>query len=363
MKIVFLIDNLDSGGAERQIVLLATLFHAAGNDVSVLGYCKGDFYLPELQKHNIEYKMIDSSSAIDRLLKFRKEIRKRNPDAVIAFMYTPSILAEFASVPFRRWKLIISERSYLFQNISLSTRVVKHFHIIADYVVSNSHRNAARVLEVVPCLRSKLKIVYNGLDLNHFKPADDTAEHPHSPFRIICVASHQKNKNAIGCIKALSQIPPAERPSFVWYGSKRSALGVDYRAYLDAVAMAKEYGVEDSIRFEEPEKNLLPVYQNADALILPSFIEGLPNVVCEAMACGLPVLMGENVSDSNRFIQPGINGFLFEPENPTSIKDCILSIMKVNQDQWAAMRKVSRDTAESLFSQKVFFESYHAILQ
>ena len=64
-----------------------------------------------------------------------------------------------------------------------------------------------------------------------------------------------------------------------------------YREELER--LAGETGCGGLIHFEgQKEKaELLPYYQAADVMILPSAKEGMPNVVLEAMACGLPIVM------------------------------------------------------------------------
>ena len=97
MNIIFLIDNLDSGGAERQCVELAKALRNSGHLVRVLGYCPGDFYLAELEAAGVEYSCLQRNNAASRILAFRRELSRSRPEAVIAFMQTPSILAELAS--------------------------------------------------------------------------------------------------------------------------------------------------------------------------------------------------------------------------------------------------------------------------
>lgn len=56
-------------------------------------------------------------------------------------------------------------------------------------------------------------------------------------------------------------------------------------------------------------------YQRADALILPSLREPWGLVVNEAMACGLPVLVSNRCGCATTLVEPGKNGFIFDPEN------------------------------------------------
>lgn len=82
-----------------------------------------------------------------------------------------------------------------------------------------------------------------------------------------------------------------------------------YRSQLEA--LVKENGVEDMVCFEgqKNKEELVPYYQEADIFILPSSKEGMPNVVLEAMACGLPVIMTPCEGSSELI---GNNGFIVE---------------------------------------------------
>ena len=102
MKILFFIDNLGSGGAQRQIVNLAILFQERGHQVSFLTYGKPDFFLNTLIKAQINVDCIISSGPIDRMIKVRKYIRTGTQDVVISFLETPNFLACLSAVGGRR---------------------------------------------------------------------------------------------------------------------------------------------------------------------------------------------------------------------------------------------------------------------
>lgn len=78
--------------------------------------------------------------------------------------------------------------------------------------------------------------------------------------------------------------------------------------------LAREYGGVDEITFlGHVSYDELPViYQSADILLLPSYSEGLPNVVLEAMASGVAVI-ASNVGDNNILLDYGRRGILVEP--------------------------------------------------
>src|SRR5206468_4261129 len=73
--------------------------------------------------------------------------------------------------------------------------------------------------------------------------------------------------------------------------------------------------------------NMLPVYREADALVLTSDYEGTPNVVLEAMACGLPVI-ATRVGDVPEIVRHGETGFLVEPSDTEAIAERLVDMLR-----------------------------------
>jgi glycosyltransferase involved in cell wall biosynthesis len=82
-----------------------------------------------------------------------------------------------------------------------------------------------------------------------------------------------------------------------------------------------------------------------DALILPSLYEGLPNVVCEALACGLPVLASK-ISDNPRLVQDAVTGYLFDPNSPDEIAKTIFGFAQLGFEDRLEMSMAARRFAE-----------------
>jgi len=73
----------------------------------------------------------------------------------------------------------------------------------------------------------------------------------------------------------------------------------------------KEAGLFDSVEFLGNIKDTHAFYKTLDAYIQPSYAEGLPNSVMEAMVAGLPVLVTD-VGGNNDLVDDGVEGWLFE---------------------------------------------------
>jgi glycosyltransferase involved in cell wall biosynthesis len=74
-----------------------------------------------------------------------------------------------------------------------------------------------------------------------------------------------------------------------------------------------------------PNRELPRLYNSAAAFVMPSFIEGHPKALLEAMACGRPVI-GTNVSGIRELITDGVTGMLCEP-HPDSLRAAVRQVL------------------------------------
>jgi glycosyltransferase involved in cell wall biosynthesis len=113
----------------------------------------------------------------------------------------------------------------------------------------------------------------------------------------------------------------------------------------------RQLGVYDNIRLAGfvPEK-LLPLYYNAaDYFVIPSSSgEGLPMVLLEAMACGLPVI-ATTVGGTPEIIKDMVNGVLVPPRNQEALAQTILKLLSLKKES-QEMRIESRKTVEENFN-------------
>ncbi len=357
MNFILIIDSLGSGGAERQCVTLAISLKQRNHNVVILGYNQGDHFLKEVNNHGIDYYLIEEYNPIKRILKFKKEIKELRPNAIFAFLQTSSLLAELSSIPKKTWKLIVSERSDISYTYSFRTKIHLQLHRLADFVTTNSESSTSVILGKAPYLKKKLKTIYNGLDLDRFSPPDVYS--PNKKRILVVISSHQKHKNAKNLILALKKLKDSKissLPRICWYGSDMSySRDKPEDTYQSNIRLIAECNLENDFFLKKPVIDIENIYKKADALILPSFWEGLPNAVCEAMACGLPILMS-NVSDYEVLTEG--NGICFDPHSVASIALAIERFCDFDINEIIKMRSISRGKAEILFPKDKMVDSY-----
>lgn len=350
MKILWLIDNLGSGGAQRQMVTLATLLKQRGQEVSFLLYADDGFFQKEVEKLNIPIHLIRTKSYLQRIWQVRKYIRNGKYDAVISFMDTPNFLNNFAAIGGKNWKVITSERSskedYLFTK---QGRIFGWFQRYSDAIVCNSYNALAMWEKHYPQYKHKLLVIYNPVLLpeitNEYIPKRNGKLH------VVIAASYQYLKNPLGLIEAIRLLSDDEKDnlSVNWYGEKNVSNG-GTRAYDESVSKIAEYKLENILTLNEPSKDIVNKMHEADVVALLSELEGLPNAICEGMMIGKPIVMTK-VSDYRELVDT-TNGILCDWDKPETIKNALVYMMEQKEDKLLKMGHQSRKKAYHLFSKE-----------
>lgn len=360
MKILFLIDSLGSGGAQRQIVTIAKLLKIRNFDVSVLCYTNDNFFAEYLEEADIPIHWANKSNYIERIFSVRRFIRRGNYDAVISFLDVPNFLNCFAAIGGKSWKVITSERSAKKEVFrSRQGRIFAWFQRYADAIVCNSNNAKEMWIECYPKYKNKLEVIYNPVILPTI--SSKYISKRNGKLHIVVAASYQYLKNPIGLIKALILLNENERKKIKvdWYGRIEVTKG-DRRAYDDAVSLIDDNNLHDIIQLHKPTNDILNRMNEADVVALFSELEGLPNAICEGMMIGKPIVMSK-ISDFSVLVDSS-SGFLCDWDSPESIKKVLISAVNLSDVQLAEMGVKSKEKAEKLFSSETIINQWKNLL-
>jgi glycosyltransferase involved in cell wall biosynthesis len=205
---------------------------------------------------------------------------------------------------------------------------------LAEAIIINSQSLRAEVMRYLKVDESKLKLIYEAVDHDLFKPGDAdlarsrVASHGVTKPFVLFVSSLWQYKNCDGLLKAwaLARDELGDRQLAV-VGAWRDK---NYAASLRV--LASELGIADDVVFVGgvPLEQTVDFYRAADALVYPSLNEtfGLP--ILEAMACGCPVVT------SNISAMPETAGgaaVLADPKEPASIAKAIIEAASPGRDR------------------------------
>lgn len=360
MNLLFVIDNLGPGGAQRQMVNLAKGLALRGHGVEFFTYYSDSHYKKILDDLSIPINLHLKKFRYDLspIIKIRELVVKNKYDVTLSFLDTPNFYSEVAHTFIGKTKLVVSDRlAFPSRKIPLKFKMLLVGHGLADRVIVNSHHHRTQIVEELPCLRNKVQTIYNGCDLDIFRPLKHRKFKEDGRLSLIVVSSVSFKKNSINLAKALHICKNKYGLDvyITWVGStyvsgQRTAPFEETNAYL------KKFGLDGYWEWSGVRQDIPKLLAEHDALIHPSYYEGLPNAVCEALACGKPVLVS-NVCDHPLLVKDGVRGYLFDPYNPDDIACSILKLYN-NPDEYEKICINSRLFAEKHLSMDRYVSSY-----
>lgn len=191
---------------------------------------------------------------------------------------------------------------------------------LADRIlVGSTFARDAFVEENVPAW--KMVVVPYGADLSRFSPATQQTEE-RCPFRILFVGSIGQRKGISYLLRAYRRFKAANT-ELVLVGNlpdNRTAFA-PFRDDFRHIAHV-------------PQAELPGLYQGADVFVFPTLLEGMPLVVLEAMACGLPVITTAN--GPGDIVRDGIDGFIVPIRDSDAIAEK-LEYLRANPDRMKEM--------------------------
>ncbi len=354
-NVVCFIDDLCPGGAQRQLVGLASLLKSKGYKVTLITYHDNNFYLPFLNQHEIEYVYVEKAeNSLKRIYAIYGVMRRLSPDVIISYLESPNIISCILKLFLPTIKLIVSERNTS-QKKGLSEFLRFSLYRFADYIVPNSHSQAHFISTNYGGLRRKVHTITNFVDTNLFKPNYKLNQRVNN---ILSVGRITPQKNIITYIQVAKNVVE-KHPTIIfdWYGDTDNPIYEN-----ECLDMVKRLNLENNFIFHSAEKNIIPIYQSSGVFCLPSIYEGFPNVVCEAMSCGMPILCSD-VCDNPIIVSDSYNGFLFNPKSIHEIAEAINRCIEMPQSDLDEMRDRSRKIAEDIFSADSMVDQYIKLIE
>jgi glycosyltransferase involved in cell wall biosynthesis len=364
MRILCFNTTLDVGGAARQLSTLACEFKKRGHDITFLIYHDKIYYRDMLEDLDIPIVIIKEDSYFKRLIKIRKFIRSSSFDAVLTFLGPANFISICSGFPFRRWSVIVGERSADPGTLkSIRYKLFRMCHLFATAVVSNSQANMDMVKKVNPFLPLKKRhIIYNTLDLNIWHPNIDYRYKSGGKLKLVVPARYHAAKNLDNFVEAVNLLDEHTKKHLIinWFGNIEAAES-SRKIYEDAKNKVDEYGLNEIIKLHLASDNIYEEIINSDVVGLFSIYEGLPNAICEGMACGKPII-ATNVSDIKYLIHSDENGIVIENTNPQSISESLSYLIRLDVYKLKIMGEKSREMALKLFSSEDIVDKYLHLL-
>lgn len=308
LRITLIIRSLGVGGAERQLAVLAMGLAERGHVVQVIPYYDGGVWGADLQAAGVVVAPLGKRSRWDIVapgLRLRRTIRAFEPDIIHGYLPDGNLASLIAGKVFHRAKVVWGVRAsdydfriydglfyFLFR---ISAWMARGADLVIVNAVAGRDYHVARGYPGSRCI-----VIPNGIDTVRFRRDQDRRNQQRRAWGIRdgqavigIIGRLDPMKDHATFLKAValtaSQLPEAR---FVVVGDGPGA----YRAHLEA--LATEHGIADRLTWVPIAKDLVAVYNALDLLVSASATgEGFPNVIGEAMACGVLCVV-TNAGDS-----------------------------------------------------------------
>lgn len=279
----------------------------------------------------------------------RQAFSELQPDIILAYTIKPVIWGGLASrvLPNKRFYALITGLGFAFQGKTIKRKLLSKlvtllYHIALEHAERVIFQNPDNLNEfvqrgIVPASKCAL-VNGSGVDISHYTS---------TPL-------------------------PNNQPVFLAIGRLLGEKG--FREYAQAAQIVKDRYPEATFQLLGPEdpspdgiplsevqhwqqsnwleylgstNDVRPYLQNCHIYVLPSYHEGMPRTVLEAMATGRPILTTD-VPGCRETVIPNENGHLIPKANAQALAECIIWFIE-NRDQWQRMGKRSREIAEEKY--------------
>lgn len=316
-KIVFLIQNFEGGGAERVILNILNNIDYNLFDIEVLLLENRGIYLKKIKK-NKNLKIITFENKFEfryinfviNFFKALKYLRKDKNNIIFSQMNTGKLISFFKFL-LKNKKIVYREtlvpKGTLNELNAIISTLHKFFYKFGiqnhDIIIAQSEDMKNKLVELNKKLEKDIIIINNPVDIKVIEK--DSLEkikediYFKNKINLISVGRLSKQKGYDLLIKTLEKI---KNQDIVLYllgsGEEENNLKT----------LVKEKKLEKRVIFLGFKSNPYKYIKNSDFFISSSRVEGFPNVVLEACACGVPVIANNYLGGINEIIIPEING-------------------------------------------------------
>jgi len=334
IRVFHLVDTLNVGGTENQLVQMALRMRQIGHRITVGCLRAEGPLLQVLQRAGVpvaefrKEKTLLSFKGARQLLRLAGFLRWGKFDVLHAHDLWSTLLgvpaARLARVP-----VIISSRRYL-ADLEWYTpwrnRVMRFMYRLSTRVLVNSQAVRDQLVTRDRVAPERVRVVYNAVDVERFaavrqgksKLLPAIAE----GSRVIAVLANMYSRvKGHDCLITAARIVCEFEPAVVFLligdGTQRPRLE----------AQARDAGLEKNVVFLGRRTDVMELLACCSLSVLPSEAEAFPNALLESMSAGLPVV-ATAVGGSKEVIENGQNGLLVPPGNPEALAAAILRLVR-----------------------------------
>lgn len=369
MRIVHIISGLSVGGAEMMLYRMIQSAQKDGTEHTVISLSSVDMIGDRIRSLGVDVRLLGMQRGLPNpflILKLIQWLVDLRPDIVQTWMYHADLFGGVAACLTRailKWRMPSGNR----------LRLVWGVHQTEFPAISNNRKLGAvakccallssRVPDTIVCCAEaamrthigggycmrRMQVIYNGFDVDLFKPGRRD-EDPlrkllsldmHAPI-VGIVGRDDPAKDYGNFVAAVAKVSPQ------WPGCHFVMIGKGLDENNTALrSLIEQAGVSRVCHLVGPRSDLHDLIPGFDLFCLSSRSEGLPTVVGEAMACGVPCV-ATDVGDTRLLV--GETGRLVKKSDPDALATALLSMLGLPAERRQRLGLLARERIETHFS-------------
>ena len=329
--VLHIVDCLNVGGTERQLFELIRRLDRARFRPMLACFKPGGELLPALRELGIEPEVFPLRGSLAQpntafqVARMAMMIRQNDIRIVHAHDFYSNVIG-VAAASVAGAKSIASRRDLAHWLGGTQRKALRLACRMADAVIANAGAVAEQTARDFAVDAHKLHVVPNGIDVAHFDLQAFRTPEPLLPAgdvsipRVVMVGSmHLPDKGHADLLEAAAILKSRgvhAQYIFVSDGALRPELE----------AKAKTLGISDDVSFLGRRGDVPSVLVRCDVVAHPSWSEGFPNAVLEAMCAARPVV-ATRVGGIPEVMEDGVHGILLEPQRPADLASALEKIL------------------------------------
>lgn len=299
-RVVILLQELKFGGSQTQALELARGLAAAGLQVQVWSLMAGQDLLPRARHFGLRVRQLGRAGYVwpPALARLAQALRQERPEVLLLYTGIPNIWGRLLGRLYKVPVIVGTCRG----SLEPGRQRDRWLWRLAHHHICNAGFLKEMLVEQAGVNPAAISVIPNGVDLERFR----TVANQRGPAPVVlCLGRLSPEKGQAVLLEAFSKVAVRHQQAQLWLvgdGPQRESLARRARATI----------CRERIRLLPASQDVPGLLGQATLLALPSRHEGMPNVILEAMAAGLPVLASD-LGGVSELVEPEQTGLLLPP--------------------------------------------------
>lgn len=345
LRVCFLSNSMGVGGTDRQILYIAEALRNRGHEIKIISLRPPREMGRTAERQGLNYESLQITGSIPHLGSISQlwsAIREFEPDVLCCFLYHANILGRIIGTAQRVPVITTSLRN---EALGGWTRkyVMRWTEGLDNVVTTNSRTVTHSLVRRGVVSENGIQTIHNAIDVDAFRADEgvnrEQLEVDEDTFLWITVGRLNEQKDHETLLHAMALTGDSQEALIVGDGEKRKML----------TELARDLGISNQIHFLGERHDVPALLATADAFVLSSAWEGLPNVVMEALAAELPVV-STDIGGVAELVEDGKSGLIVSPGDSTALAEAMDELVAFSKQERREMGECGREHMQSAFS-------------